>query len=195
MSPKNEDGKERILESAKRIFARKGFDGARVDEIARGARVPKSLIYYHFKGKKQLLEQLFEDSFDDYEKTIRLAMTDSENAEKHYFKFMDRNRDVIRVIFLESLKQGSSPPPIFKVTERLMEVEQDLDEKAGGARRKDDHRRLVVEFFTNLIPNVAFMCFQDSWCDYFKVNKKELTEDFIHAFQVTHMAGHEKKEK
>ena len=52
--------KRRILEAASKIFAEKGYDGARVDEIAKRAAVNKALIYYYFpKGKEELLERLF----------------------------------------------------------------------------------------------------------------------------------------
>ena len=40
-----ENTKQRILEAAAHEFASKGFDGARVDEIARSAGVNKALIY------------------------------------------------------------------------------------------------------------------------------------------------------
>ena len=45
------DSKERILNVAEKIFADKGFDGARVDEIAQRAKVNKALIYYYYKNK------------------------------------------------------------------------------------------------------------------------------------------------
>ncbi len=33
-------------------FADNGFHGARIDSIARKAKVNKAMIYYHFKGKE-----------------------------------------------------------------------------------------------------------------------------------------------
>ena len=54
------NAKGRILDMAKEIFAKKGFDGSRVDEIAKAAKVPKSLIYYHFKSKDAILEELLD---------------------------------------------------------------------------------------------------------------------------------------
>lgn len=51
--------KEKILKVSEQVFAEKGFDGARVDEIARKAGVNKALIYYYFDGKDDLLDHLF----------------------------------------------------------------------------------------------------------------------------------------
>jgi len=50
--------REKILKVATKLFARKGFDGARVDEIAQKAGVNKALIYYYFKSKEEILEEI-----------------------------------------------------------------------------------------------------------------------------------------
>ncbi|MFN2441829.1 MAG: TetR/AcrR family transcriptional regulator, partial [Thermoanaerobaculia bacterium] len=43
----NPTPRERILAAAGDIFARSGYDGARVDEIATRAGVNKAMVYYH----------------------------------------------------------------------------------------------------------------------------------------------------
>lgn len=45
-----------ILQAATQEFARKGFDGARIDEIAHYARVNKATIYYRIGDKEALYE-------------------------------------------------------------------------------------------------------------------------------------------
>jgi TetR/AcrR family transcriptional regulator len=42
------------LASATEVFVKKGFSGARVDEIARRAKANKAMIYYHFGSKEGL---------------------------------------------------------------------------------------------------------------------------------------------
>ncbi len=44
----------RILAAAQEEFARRGFDGARVDQIARRAGVNKQLLFYYFHSKRGL---------------------------------------------------------------------------------------------------------------------------------------------
>ncbi len=48
---------EIILDAAIRQFAEKGYDGARVDEIANAAGVNKATIYYHVGEKSKLYER------------------------------------------------------------------------------------------------------------------------------------------
>lgn len=54
---------EQILAAAAVEFAERGFAGARVDRIARRARVNKAMLYYHFKSKERLYRTLLRRMF------------------------------------------------------------------------------------------------------------------------------------
>jgi TetR/AcrR family transcriptional regulator len=54
---------DRILAAAALEFAERGFAGARVDRIARRARVNKAMLYYHFKSKDRLYKTLLRQMF------------------------------------------------------------------------------------------------------------------------------------
>lgn len=50
-----------ILEAARQIFIRKGFDGARMQEIADEANINKALLHYYFRSKDKLFMAIFVD--------------------------------------------------------------------------------------------------------------------------------------
>src|SRR3989304_1481094 len=50
--------RDRILASALREFANKGFAGARVDVIARRARINKRMLYHYFGNKEGLFREV-----------------------------------------------------------------------------------------------------------------------------------------
>ncbi len=54
------DKRDRILDAAVRVFAKKGFHATRVSEVARAAGVADGTIYLYFKSKDELLVSLFE---------------------------------------------------------------------------------------------------------------------------------------
>ena len=54
------DSRERILDSAARVFAAYGFRHATFEEIAAGAGVSRTLLYRHFDGKTDLLRAVRE---------------------------------------------------------------------------------------------------------------------------------------
>ena len=60
-----EGTKARILEAAKREFARGGMGGARVDVIAEKARANKRMIYHYFGSKEGLFQTVLEHAYVD----------------------------------------------------------------------------------------------------------------------------------
>src|SRR5438309_11766625 len=52
--------RSRLLEAAEVVFARRGFHGARVDEIAREAGATTGALYANFAGKEDLFLELFD---------------------------------------------------------------------------------------------------------------------------------------
>jgi AcrR family transcriptional regulator len=55
--------KARILDAAKRDFARLGFGGARVDTIAARSKANKRMIYHYFSSKEELFTAVLEDAY------------------------------------------------------------------------------------------------------------------------------------
>jgi len=53
--------REQILAAAERVFARRGFRGARLDEIAIEADLPKANLLYYFKTKEALYRAVITD--------------------------------------------------------------------------------------------------------------------------------------
>jgi AcrR family transcriptional regulator len=55
--------KERIFAAATRIFAERGFDGARVDRIAASAKINKQMLYHYFGSKDALFTEVLERAY------------------------------------------------------------------------------------------------------------------------------------
>jgi AcrR family transcriptional regulator len=56
--------RERLLEAAETVFARRGFHGASVEEIARAAGATTGALYSNFAGKEDLFLALFDHSLN-----------------------------------------------------------------------------------------------------------------------------------
>ena len=68
---------DRILAAAALEFAERGYAGARVDRIARRARINKAMLYYHFGSKRALYRALLRQVFSGAaERLRRIAAAD-----------------------------------------------------------------------------------------------------------------------
>jgi len=64
-----------ILEAAKFMFAKDGYDGVSVDVLAKEAGINKAMIYYYFKNKATLYEKVvtvvLDEIYDEIQKEIQ----------------------------------------------------------------------------------------------------------------------------
>jgi TetR/AcrR family fatty acid metabolism transcriptional regulator len=58
--------RERILEAATEVFARAGFHGARVADIAEQAGIAYGLVYHYFHNKDDILAAIFAERWGQY---------------------------------------------------------------------------------------------------------------------------------
>jgi TetR/AcrR family transcriptional regulator len=82
--------REGILQAAQKEFAAKGQSGARVDQIARRAKVNKRMIYHYFGSKEGLylaaLERVYED-LRGTERVLDLTHLEPEEAIRRLVEF------------------------------------------------------------------------------------------------------------
>ena len=63
--------RRQILDAAVRVFARQGFNGCRVADIADEAGVAYGLVYHYFRSKDEVLDTLFLERWDVMLQVIR----------------------------------------------------------------------------------------------------------------------------
>ncbi len=89
--------KERIFQTALKIFAENGYEGARIDKIATEVGINKASLYFHFKSKEQLFNELFHNIISKYQdkmKTIVAKDKDKpikERLKVIYTEYLDYN--------------------------------------------------------------------------------------------------------
>jgi AcrR family transcriptional regulator len=59
------DKRRLILDAAVRVFARRGYHGSRVGDIATEAGVAHGLLYHYFASKDEVLETVFRENFGE----------------------------------------------------------------------------------------------------------------------------------
>jgi AcrR family transcriptional regulator len=65
--------KQAIRDAAAALFAQKGYAATSTREICQRAGITKPVLYYYFGNKGQLYEEVFLDTFGEYQKELRRA--------------------------------------------------------------------------------------------------------------------------
>ncbi len=71
---------EKIFNAARIIFQKKGFAGARMQEIADEAEINKAMLHYCFKNKQLLFEAVFMKAFSQLAPQINLIFNSDESV-------------------------------------------------------------------------------------------------------------------
>jgi len=195
--------KARILSVAEDIFSRDGFDGARVDDIAKEAGVNKALIYYYFKSKNEILDTLFSKLIEDAKTMLVKSMESTPDIYENdvyrklfdmYIRFVSEKRKIIRVAIAESAKTDIPSPIIMELGSLIINAEIETlrkeYEKKGLHFPEDKHELLVMEFFTGLTPFLCYALYKEQWEKQYGVSEKALQDYFYQAFKKTHLMAH-----
>lgn len=97
-----------ILEAARKLFARKGFDSATVDGIAEAAGVAKGTVYLYFQSKRDIYLEALKRGFAALaEETARNMEAAPDAAEKvrafitTRVRYAEENRDFVAIYHAE----------------------------------------------------------------------------------------------
>jgi len=75
-----EGKRKQILDAAVRVFARSGYHGSRVGDIAAEAGVAHGLLYHYFSSKDEVLETVFRENFGELLQRFRAVEAADEPA-------------------------------------------------------------------------------------------------------------------
>jgi AcrR family transcriptional regulator len=105
--------RDRILQAALSVFARKGYHRALVDDIVHASGTSKGAVYHHFPNKEALFLALVDEFAARLAEAIARAVADSHGALGKVEAALDagldtfaRHRELARILLLESVSLG-----------------------------------------------------------------------------------------
>ncbi len=151
---------EKILEAARQVFLEKGFDGARMQEIADKAEINKAMLHYYFRKKDKLFEKVFEDAFKKFIPQVGQIMLSDDDLIIKIKSFISTYIDLLmqnQFLPLFIMKEITRNPKIIEnlITIKFSEVLEAFqyfidDEVANGKIKSIDAKNLII--------NIVSMC-------------------------------------
>ena len=146
-----EEKRKLILDAAVRVFARSGYHGARVGDIATEAGVAHGLLYHYFSSKEQVLETVFRENFGELLERFRAVETADEPAPaklegiaKILLRTWRNNPALVRVMVREVARSPQLQAQVDEVREAFAIVQRVIEEgQADGTFRRDVDAQLA----------------------------------------------------
>src|SRR6478672_3691271 len=70
-----------IIKAGIEVFSRKGFDGARIAEIAEASGLPKANVYYYFSSKEEIYTAIIAHLIRGWDDALKQLSPEREPAE------------------------------------------------------------------------------------------------------------------
>ena len=143
--------RRRILDAAVRVFARHGYHGARVGDIATEAGVAHGLLYHYFSSKDEVLETVFRDNFGELLERFRAVESSDEPAPaklagiaKILLRTWRNDPDLVTVMVRDVARSARLQVQVAEVREAFAIVQRVVEQgQADGTFRKDLDARLA----------------------------------------------------
>jgi AcrR family transcriptional regulator len=118
-----------LIEVGRGVFARHGYEGTSVEEIAKRAKVSKPIIYEHFGGKEGLYAVIVDREMDYVERRIVEAISSGsprERVERAFLAFLSYVRD-----HPDGFAVLSQDSPLTSSRDTMSSLLNDLAERVG----------------------------------------------------------------
>ncbi|MCU0669590.1 MAG: TetR/AcrR family transcriptional regulator [Myxococcota bacterium] len=138
--------RQQILEAATRVFASRGYHGARVSDIAREAGIAYGLVYHYFRNKDEILDTIFAERWGAFVDVVDEVAAGSQPASEKLRQlaalvlFAYRRRpDWVKVLVFEIQRSSRFSEPeqieavgrLFRAVARIVRDGQEAGELRG----------------------------------------------------------------
>ena len=151
------DKRQRILDSAIKVFADKGYHGTRISDIAREAEIAYGLVYHYFKNKEDILDAIFLERWGGFIAAVEGIAKDGRPVEARLLSiaeiilssYRERSEWVKVLVFEIQRSQRFADPARVKVVGQLFSVIAGMlrDSQERGELRQDLNPDLACYIF------------------------------------------------
>lgn len=107
-SPAEADSRQRILKTAQKLFAKKGYEGTTTRDLAQASGVSEGTLFRYFSSKKAILIEVATEGWVELLTDLLTELSEMASYEavaevmRHRMLHLRDNADMMRVCFLEA---------------------------------------------------------------------------------------------
>jgi AcrR family transcriptional regulator len=156
--------RERIVSAAIDEFARAGFEGARIERVARAAGCSRPLVYFYFRDKQALFAAALAAGAERRAGQMEKQPPSLAEALVYWFEQNRAEPARIRLLMQEALAEGTAEPNAARRAYFERQLDAVRDFQAAGLLRLDIDPRdlltaiLALTTFPAAFPSMAAAC-------------------------------------
>ncbi len=188
--PEQTDTKKRILRESEKLFAEKGFDSTGIGDIASKVGIAKSVIYYHFNNKNDILDTILKNYIEEAfrlkktagDRFFRNGGTNYREIFRSSLRYSGGKDRIAKIVLMESIKKDGGIP-LFDLWEQNADfIEENWSERLKDGVMDDPAKFILSTFFMVLLPLVGYQVFSEKLAEVYKFSSTDIEESFLDAF-------------
>ena len=126
------DTREKILETATRLFSTQGFANTSLSQVAKEAQVSKALIFWHFENKETLFRTALQRTLEPYFINVAGDLEGLSEVDQikrlidEYYAFVSRNMYSVKFLMSLILREETHPDDVVGHMNELHRVYRNL---------------------------------------------------------------------
>ena len=188
---------DKILSAAREVFVSKGYDGARMQEIADMAQINKALLHYYFRNKERLFKDVFEETLQQIGPVIIEFASAAIPLEVKIWKFVDDYIEIMKknpklpLFILNEIRVNPERVLSYFPINNLLNVQILQDQLNQESERGNFNHVDVRHFMVNVISLTIFpfigkpimqqslQIADDEWEDFLNERKKIIPQTIM----------------
>jgi TetR/AcrR family acrAB operon transcriptional repressor len=128
--------RKKILDSSAKIFSTYGYAAARLEDIAKQADVTRGAIYWHFRNKADILQNLIIERFSIIYEIIETVLAENINSLKKLKKIL--------ITLLKALESNQKLREILTIIIFKVEVVPEIEYQMKGKKKENRNRIEII---------------------------------------------------
>ncbi|MEE6452554.1 TetR/AcrR family transcriptional regulator [Gottfriedia acidiceleris] len=177
---KGERTKHHILEKSIQLFAKNGYDGTTINQIAKESKISEATIYKYFKSKLDVLITCVKPDIQDVWMEEDFSKLSIEELLRIYvekrIKWVEKNRNQIEILISETLRHPELSEIFFQQIYRKTPIEEEIESRML-AKETNFHLEIPILSLSMITTIISILNLQKSVLD---KDPMHIPDDAIH---------------
>ncbi|WP_088014442.1 TetR/AcrR family transcriptional regulator [Gottfriedia acidiceleris] len=165
---KGERTKHHILEKSIQLFAKNGYDGTTINQIAKESKISEATIYKYFKSKLDVLITCVKPDIQDVWIEEDFSKLSIEELLRLYvekrIKWVEKNRNQIEILISETLRHPELSEIFFQQIYRKTPIEEEIESRML-AKETNFHLEIPILSLSMITTIISILNLQKSVLD------------------------------
>lgn len=163
---RNKEREQLILQTAKKLFAKKGFFNTSISDIVKESNLPVGSIYTYFGGKEEIVKAIIEEGWSDLHTRLVEKFDQLETSGEKvrvlidgFFPELFNDIDLVTILLSEAVDYTKLEEKLEELTRLVFSALEDLEDDGSFVKNlsRKEMRAAFIIYFLGVLHTVKIV--------------------------------------